>query len=328
MLDDLVQAIETLKQRIREHGPYVGAYESRTRVSLIDPMLSALGWDVADPALVQIEPRTTNGWADYALLGSNGRPVIFVEAKKLADRDSHVQQAVGYAVSENMGGANVPYCACTNGDNWEVFDVFSQKPVLKVSISTEDAAKCALQFLGLWRRSLSDGSLTPAVEPVVGLVEPSSVEPPPDTPPSPTLQRRPDIVVPTVRTPPPEPEWTPLTGDFQIYGDLPPSEIRLPDGATKAISAWRSVVVESALWLNQEGKLTLDDCPIPMGGIRHLLSLDGVHRTGTKFHSPVKVGQTGMILEGSLTATDSVRFARKLWQDFGQDPAQVHLKLK
>ena len=168
MLDDLVQAIETLKQRIREHGPYVGAYESRTRVSLIDPMLSALGWDVANPALVQIEPRTTNGWADYALLGSNGRPVIFVEAKKLADRDSHVQQAVGYAVSENMGGANVPYCACTNGDNWEVFDVFSQKPVLKVSISTEDAAKCALQFLGLWRRSLSDGSFAPAVEPVVG----------------------------------------------------------------------------------------------------------------------------------------------------------------
>ena len=88
MLDGLVQTIEMLKARIKEHGPHIGAYESRTRVALIDPMLCALGWDVSDPDIVQIEPRTVNGWADYALLGGNRKPVIFVEAKKLADKDS------------------------------------------------------------------------------------------------------------------------------------------------------------------------------------------------------------------------------------------------
>ena len=83
LLGGLVQTIETLQKRIKEHGSHIGAYESRTRVTLINPMLSALGWDVDDPSAVEIEPKTDEGWADYALLGSNGKPVIFVEAKKL-----------------------------------------------------------------------------------------------------------------------------------------------------------------------------------------------------------------------------------------------------
>ena len=115
MLDDLIQTIETLKERIKKHKDYLGGYEVRTRVSLIDPMLRALGWDVDDPDLVQVEPKTDNGWADYALLGISHRPVAFVEAKKLsANIADHTQQTVGYAISENMNGSNrVSYCACT-----------------------------------------------------------------------------------------------------------------------------------------------------------------------------------------------------------------------
>ena len=48
-LDDLVKVIETLQQRIRDHGDSLRQNEIRTRVALIDPLLTALGWDVADP---------------------------------------------------------------------------------------------------------------------------------------------------------------------------------------------------------------------------------------------------------------------------------------
>ncbi len=48
MLDDLVQTIETLKQRVKDHRSDIENYESRTRVTLIDPLLCALGWDVSD----------------------------------------------------------------------------------------------------------------------------------------------------------------------------------------------------------------------------------------------------------------------------------------
>ena len=47
-LDDLVHVIETLQQRIKDHGDSLRQNETRTRMALIDPLLQALGWDVAD----------------------------------------------------------------------------------------------------------------------------------------------------------------------------------------------------------------------------------------------------------------------------------------
>ena len=52
MLDELVDVIETLKSRINEHRSVLQGNEAQTRLSLIDPLLRALGWDTADPALV------------------------------------------------------------------------------------------------------------------------------------------------------------------------------------------------------------------------------------------------------------------------------------
>lgn len=125
MLDELVDTIESLKARIKEHREHIGVYEVRTRTALIDPILRALGWDVSDPSLVTIEPKTDGGWADYALLDKDRKTVVFVEAKKLSDREPPIKQAVGYAVSENIQNkVKVRYCASTNGDTWELYDVF------------------------------------------------------------------------------------------------------------------------------------------------------------------------------------------------------------
>ena len=61
-LDDLTGVIETLQQRIRQHGPItLRANETRTRMALIDPLLCALGWNTADPALVTPEYRVDVG---------------------------------------------------------------------------------------------------------------------------------------------------------------------------------------------------------------------------------------------------------------------------
>ena len=156
-------------------------------------MLSALEWDVTDPGLVEIEPQTRDGWADYALLGSGGNPVFFIEAKKLADRNPDMRQVVAYTIRENANrqAGLVRYCAWTNGDTWEVYDTIDHKVAMKLSISDESAAQCALNFLFLWRRSMRDGCFfvpfvdfprpddTPSV--------PSGPEPapPPRTPPAP-----------------------------------------------------------------------------------------------------------------------------------------------
>ena len=52
LLDDLVGVIETLQQRMEKHRFVLQANETRTRMALIDPLLSALGWDTTDPGLV------------------------------------------------------------------------------------------------------------------------------------------------------------------------------------------------------------------------------------------------------------------------------------
>ena len=339
MLDDLIQTIDTLKERIRKHKDYLGAYEARTRVSLIDPMLRALGWDVDDPDLVQVEPKTDNGWADYALLGISHRPVAFVEAKKLSENiAAHTQQTIGYAISENMNGSNrVSYCACTNGDDWKVFDLFTQAPVMDVSITGNDSAKAAMKFLGLWRRSFSDGSFDRAVEPLVEhgqSVTPQSTPTPSGPPAQRKIEESPATYKPTSKSPPTA-GWTPLTGTFGTTKAPSPSAIRFPGGNEILLKAWRGVLIETALWLNRSSLLTKENCQIRLGSAPHLSSVstrylfsrDGLHADGGKFKSPVKLGDTGIIMEGNLSARDIVRLAQKLLQQFNQDPSKVLLRL-
>ena len=50
-LDDLVQVIETLRQRISDHREFLSQNEIRTSgLHWIDPLLTALGWDVFRPS--------------------------------------------------------------------------------------------------------------------------------------------------------------------------------------------------------------------------------------------------------------------------------------
>ena len=73
-LDELMECIDLLQERMRSHRDTLRENETRTRMALIDPMLRALGWDVSDPAAVTPEYKGGGGWADYALLRADGRP--------------------------------------------------------------------------------------------------------------------------------------------------------------------------------------------------------------------------------------------------------------
>ena len=82
-LDDLVSVIEILRERLQTHRQVLEANETRTRMALIDPLLQALGWDTADPALVLPEyDLSGNENADYALLDGTGKPVALRGGQK------------------------------------------------------------------------------------------------------------------------------------------------------------------------------------------------------------------------------------------------------
>ena len=172
MLDDLVSTIEKLRERISRYHLELSRNEIRTRAVLIDPMLTALGWDVADPMVVTVEYEVPPGRADYGLRrGLDNPPAILIEAKKLNEPlDSHIGQLLNYALVRG-----VRYGCLTDGNVWEVYDVFNQVPleekkILSVTITDGNSAKVALAMLGLWQPSLRDGSFARAVVPVIDVI--------------------------------------------------------------------------------------------------------------------------------------------------------------
>ena len=166
MLDRLSDTLARLKQRIQSHREDIGPYEARTRCCLIDPLLGALGWDVSDPSIVQVESSIgdTAQRVDYALLNDSHRPVVFVEAKRLSDNAPAVAQAVGYVWEENQRRqTDVRYFVWTNGDAWMAWDIRqpSGAPLIRVAVTSANVAKTALGLVGLWRSSLVDGTYQP-----------------------------------------------------------------------------------------------------------------------------------------------------------------------
>ena len=167
-LDALVNVIDTLQKRIATHRQSLQDSETRTRMALIDPLLTALGWDVSDPSLVTPEYSVDRGRADYALNGSGNEPVAIVEAKRLNHplNDQEFMQMLNYA---NIGG--VKYAAVTDGNVWELYDVFkparlADRRLLSLKMVNTPTHKLALGLLLLWRPNLASGAPTAAQEPV------------------------------------------------------------------------------------------------------------------------------------------------------------------
>ena len=107
-------------ERVLEHMDRAGDRSDRlseadTKAAFIDPILSALGWDLRDIFSVSREyrHRPQDYPVDYALFVARS-PVLFVEAKSLnKDLSDYkwISQTISYA-----NAAGVEWCALTNGD--------------------------------------------------------------------------------------------------------------------------------------------------------------------------------------------------------------------
>ena len=313
MLDELVKVIETLQARISGHGATLRENETRTRMALIDPLLTVLGWDTADPSLVTPEYDISGKRADYALLAVQGAPIVFLEAKRLDEPlSNHRSQVVAYA--SELG---IKYPALTNGNEWEVYDnsklvPIEQRRILNVSISQGAPHQTALQLLLLWRPNLATGEPVAALAPIAGLVQPPGPE----------------------KLPPPPPHaqngnWTPI---LHLPDDVSwrnrPSAIRFPNGEERQIepTKWKFVLVAVAEWLIQNGGITKDMCPIQLDSERHLVHTQPSHPNGKPFFFPAKLSNGLSIISRPTAkkAAESCTFLMKLCH---QDPSQAYVRL-
>jgi hypothetical protein len=321
MLDDLVGVIETLQQRIRDHGPTLRENETRTRMALIDPLLAALGWDVSDPAVVTPEYNVSGGRADYALRVKTDKPAAVIEAKRLGEPlGNHSSQMVGYALEDG-----VAYAGLTDGDHWQIYDVFKPVPlankrILDVSIAETPAHECALQLLLLWRPNLASGQPVAARGPVF------AVEAAPAPEPSPMQIVAEPIVPQPVSVVSPVNGWVALSSLVAETGDESPKAIRFLNSDEYPMQSWVQLVQHTVAWLSSEAFLTESNVPIASSNKRFIVHTEPTHPTGKRFNQRISITGTPFVIEGNVSCQAAVSRAKKLLETCGQDPARVFVR--
>ena len=222
--------------------------------------------------------------------------------------------------------AGIAYAGLTDGNHWELYEVFKQvtleeRRILQVAIADEPAHQCALKLLLLWRPNLAQGKPVQAEKPVLEETPAPSIE-------TSTLPR-------TVTNPTPQTEPFGDAG-WTSFLDLPPSiswrskpsVIRFPGGEEKAIqwSQWKRVLVEVAEWLIREGALTGDKCPIGQVPERYIIHSEPAHPNGHPFFHPALLSNA-LYLASAANAKRAASDCIFLMKHCNQDPSSVHLKL-
>lgn len=91
--------------------------EAAVRLAVIVPVLTALGWDPADPRQWVPEMPVPSGRVDDALKSDMGAPLVFVEAKKHGNLSAKAEeQLFDYAAKQG-----VPMLVLTDGDTWDLY---------------------------------------------------------------------------------------------------------------------------------------------------------------------------------------------------------------
>jgi RAMA domain-containing protein len=156
-------AVETIRKRIqqiRDRKEQIG--EQNTKAALIDPLLSALGWDLQEIDEVRREYRRKpqDNPVDYALF-LNRTECLLVEAKSLekdlGDR-KWISQNISYAAV-----VGVKWCVLTNGDEYRIYNSHAEVDVdeklfRKVRVSDSEP-KLVIDTLGLLSKDKMRGSL-------------------------------------------------------------------------------------------------------------------------------------------------------------------------
>ena len=307
-LDELAATIETIKSRINEHRTSLAANETRTRQVLIDPLLSALGWDVSDPNQVELEYDVRGKRADYALK-SNGQVVGVIEAKSLRSplEERETRQALTYA-----NESAIAYMAVTDGDTWRMYDVFAVKPIedriiMEFSISLTPTHLSALRSLSMWRANIgSDSGPALANEPVLG------VEDTGDGPDSPIDEQEASQTS--------NEGWIQLDKARYNARDPRPTRIRLPDQSEIRIASWKNVWISIAEWMvEREPQMTAcrfgNTKPTVIKAEDEGFWAQGGYQLSN-----------GLWIEPGVTGNTLLRTARSFLEYFNVEPSSVSIK--
>ncbi len=334
-LEETVRVILELRQSIARFQENFEGNEAQTRVSLIDPMLRTLGWDVSNPAEVAQETGRGVGVADYALKDRNsGMPLILVEAKSLnRSLDDAHQQVAAYCYSQNVGHAIV-----TDGNDWILLEIGHQSTEDETGDEDEfedyddDDAEFDVEIpiIEVARFSMSRGDAVVNAIHAQNFGNPASQSLEWDSELGAALKR----VSLSGASAPPAHGDTRSHGNQQSFGSLRelnnppvPSKLHFDDGYVLSIQApsWPECVRNVAIYLGViYEELTDEICPIsaPRSRTRYVANDRPRHANRQDFGDEYEVGD-GVFVELDLNARSGVTAACTLLEECGFDPYSV-----
>lgn len=168
----LTEVLQTVRASSQTFAPQLKGSEAATRAALIDPVLRALGWDIANPSRVLVEKtQTVQGKSlrvDYALL--HGAEIkIIVEAKKLGGNlQADFLQLVTYSFGLNVGSIWV-----SDGVIWRHYQTISStdtNPTKEFDFSRDDLPTVAAYLVQHMDAALVSPQI-PVIDELTGRIE-------------------------------------------------------------------------------------------------------------------------------------------------------------
>ena len=320
LIEPIVSEITNLSSRIAQNRSAVSASETATRNQLIEPLMRVLGWDASDPNLVTPEYSAGHGRVDYALM-ENGKPIVLIEAKKLGTKltAGTLLQAFGY-----VDDASVKFVVISNGDSWEVHRIplTSRALVATFAISSAsphsaalDAAKLARQVLIETAPSFSDRPSRDMATTATGSTASNAFQSDGVSHEQPETEPIVDEI--------PRLGWVTLEKLEFHDGARRPHLMQLPDGTLVQLSSWKQLWIEIAEWITAN---------YPVGRELSFGHLDNMAvRTENigfwkDFGYQLRSGY--WVARGTINTQNSVKYARQLLRQVGQDESNVLFKFE
>lgn len=321
LLEPLTDVLTLVRDRIKNFEHEFTNNEAQTRLSLVDPVLKALGWDPQDPTMVKVEypvrQRNRNSTrVDYALLDSQHEPVAFVEAKKLGNnlRDAHLQ-LFDYAV-----GQSVPYVIATNGVDWTVFKKENEATrvsidvLLEVSLLDQPPMLTAIKLLSLWKGLLTSQTSIDQIAPALDdLGAATSMD-----------GKDPVLPPPNGDSRSTESLFTALDA---VANGLKLHELILPDKTEVECRAFSSMLEIIVAWLHRTNRLNVELPWNPnVASSRAVLNSVSHHPNMNPMKNPKKI-HNNLYLDTNYNRSDLCKFAISILEQNGQDPRLVRISL-
>lgn len=330
-----------VKSKMKKHREFYERNETATRTQIVEPVLRALGWDTENPEEVRPDYSTDEGRPDYTLL-QHGKKHLFVEVKKLSvdiERKEILRQLAHYCFGEGMR-----YGLLTNGAVWVLFKAFqegthfAQRIVWKTDLQTDGVTEVLRKLKTIsknnihnidivlkkeslldevWRFLLKEPDqlaegLVPLVKRILSERHPNYTFHENEV--KDFVKNR---VIDVLSSKEEKKEMPPAVPDFgrwkeAITAGAAKKPVRMTiSGKSYPLRYAKEILVNTAEWLIQQGKLKRNTPPISSGRTRYIFNDSPRHPRGNHFRAPERLSN-GLYIETHASVETCKSNARKL----------------